>query len=367
MKVNRVSTLWKIAVAVGCLCALLLWLAFHSVRELPLVIPALTRSVKVMTLTEDRSPRYYHARVVGGARSVLSFPEGGQLMLDPVPAGTLVKAGALLAVLDQRELLDQVRSLQSQILQTQDGIRQVQRRQDRSENLRSQRILAPLKLQTIKSDLVRAKAELKELETALEALNARLQSLEIRAPSDGLVSRCFASASTNVEAGQAILEFQDLSAPQVAFVAHQSDMVRFADPQGWTYQAVFDGEPPLELEFKAVGAPRGQRSNLFPVTMELLNPSRPPLPGRTCVVKVTSQAAGSRIFQIPLAALARGRKGDQSAVWRYSDGQVQRVAVTVRAIWGSMAVVAGDCQWGDRIVTGGLYYLRDGQKVTLVG
>ena len=54
-------------------------------------------------------------------------------------------------------------------------------------------------------------------------------------------------------------------------------------------------------------------------------------------------------------------------LWRFEDGQVRRVPVTVAGWKGAQLEVSGEgLRDGDLIVTAGVHFLKDGQKVRLM-
>src|SRR5215469_2701684 len=93
------------------------------------------------------------------------------------------------------------------------------------------------------------------------------------------------------------------------------------------------------------------------------------LTGMTGIVTLTYRRAsilGDQIT-VPVAAVMKDSTGAQVAWTIDPDGKVTRRPVKTGAVTGSDIVVLEGLQPGDRIVTAGVSFLRDGMKVRDLG
>ena len=91
------------------------------------------------------------------------------------------------------------------------------------------------------------------------------------------------------------------------------------------------------------------------------------LPGMAVTVTVDfSAGAAEKRFLVPEPAVLAEENGAHW-LWRFEDGQVSRVPVAVAGWKGDRLEVSGEgLRDGDLIVTAGVHFLRDGQKVRLL-
>ncbi|MBR1671773.1 MAG: hypothetical protein IJ702_02485, partial [Fretibacterium sp.] len=114
------------------------------------------------------------------------------------------------------------------------------------------------------------------------------------------------------------------------------------------------------------------RTNTYPVTAVM--PQQKDvnfLPGMAVIVEVNFRpgdaAKPDGKYAVPATAILNGGT-DENFVWRYEEGAVRRVPVSVGAPRsdGSLEVAGPDLRDGDIIVTAGVHFLREGQKVRLM-
>ena len=79
----------------------------------------------------------------------------------------------------------------------------------------------------------------------------------------------------------------------------------------------------------------------------------------------TAQPENGGKFTVPTTAIRN--QGESNYVWRYVDGKVSLVPITVGQIRadGMVEIEGAALRGGDVIVTAGVYFLHEGQKVRL--
>jgi RND family efflux transporter MFP subunit len=286
----------------------------------------------------------------------LSFKTGGVIATIEVEQGSRVHKGQLLASLAQQEIaaaLAQARALA-----------------DKAErDLERGRALF--------ADEVATREQLDDLTTARDVAAAGLRAAEfnarytrIEAPADGIVLRKLAEANELVAAGQPVLVLGDTSGGWIVSASlSDRDIVRVRRGDG--ARVTFDAYP----------------GKLFAATVSELASAADPAtgtyemklsiePGDTrfvqgLVAKVEMTAApGAGLPIVPVQALLEA-DGSQAVVYviaRRDDGDVaRRVAVHIGRLVGESVEILDGLSGGERVVTEGASYLRDGQSVRVLG
>ena len=137
-------------------------------------------------------------------------------------------------------------------------------------------------------------------------------------------------------------------------------------------EARFDAIPgrtfPVKLKEFVVQA--DVRTKTYPVTVTLPQPEGARvLPGMAVTVTVDFSGGTRRnVFLVPESAILGGEAdGPTRSVWLYRDGTVTLVPVTVNE-WrnGMIEISSAGLAAGGRIVTAGVHFLREGQKVRIL-
>jgi RND family efflux transporter MFP subunit len=285
----------------------------------------------------------------------LSFKTGGIIAFIDIEQGERVRKGQLLASLAQQEVaaaLAQARALADK------AARDLERGQ------------------ALFADEVATREQLEDLTTARDVAAAQLRSTEfnarfarIEAPSDGIVLHKLAEADELVAPGQTVIVLGDTSGGWiVSATLTDRDIVRVRP--GDTAQVTLDAYP----------------GRVFPATVTELASAADPATGtyemklavapdgerfvQGLVAKVElASAAGSSVPVVPVQALleADGAEAIVYVVARRDEVEVaERVAVQLGRLVGERVEVLGGLAGGERVVTEGASYLRDGQAVRVL-
>lgn len=294
---------------------------------------------------------------LGPAEQVrLSFKTGGVIAAIDVEQGSRVRKGQLLASLAQQEIaaaLAQARALA-----------------DKAErDLERGRALF--------ADEVATREQLDDLTTARDVAVAGLRAAEfnarftrIEAPADGIVLRKLAEASELVAAGQPVLVLGDTSGGWIVR-ASLSDRdfvrVRSGDSASVTLDA-YPGRvfPATVTELASAADPA---TGTYEMKLSIEPGDVHFVQGLVAKVELTA-AAGAGVPVVPVQSLleADGSEAVVYVIARRDDGDVaERVAVRIGRLVGDRVEILGGLSGGERVVTEGASYLRDGQSVRVLG
>ena len=349
--------------------------------------PEVVRPVRTITLKggHEEFNRRYFGTVQGGKRADLSFRVSGTLSRIYVEKGASVKRGTLLATLDPRDFNTRISQAQSALSQAQAQYNNAQADFKRYENLYKQKVIARAQYDSVKTQVDVAKSAVNSANANLKSARDALKDTELRAPFDGIIANRTVENYQDVTAKQTIFSLQDLNALEIVFNIPDNDVLTAPLPQVRSLRdlqlyanmlnlnAIFEAMPEkvFPLKIKEIGT-QATASNTYPVTA-IMPPIKEirALPGMAVTVEVdfdgdNSQAENNDKFLVPVTAI-RNEYND-NYVWRYAVGQVSRVPVNVGQIRNdsSVEIDGKTLKNGDVIVTAGVYFLHEGQKVRLL-
>jgi RND family efflux transporter MFP subunit len=384
------------------------------------------RPVKTMVIAagDETHVRTFPGKVEASRKAELAFQVSGLLISFPVKEGQKVKKADVIAKLRQDEFEARLKSLQGQLDQARAQLRSLRQGARPEEKLRLEAGVraAEAKLANTRSELDRAEQGIRlnviaradydiaktnyklaqeELESARQLLekgaiareedieaqegivrglegrvveaNLQLQDSILRAPYDGVIAQRFVEEKQNVGAKQPVVRFQDIDEVEVGVDVPETVMasgIRSSDIVELV--AELSGVPGVRLpvQIREVAQVADPVTQTFKVRTAMpVPPEVRVLPGMTAVVTLTYRRAkvlGDRVL-VPITAVFKQPAGEQ-VVWVLgTDGTVSARPVKVGAATGERVEIIEGLRPGDRIVTAGVRFLRDGMKVRDLG
>lgn len=364
-KVRRVVPLVMVALAGAGVAAFAL--SAKNVATAPASPDTVVRPVQVhvVRLAPLAQPRILVGTLRARVEGDQGFRVAGKIASRKVQIGDRVKAGSVLASLDETDYRLNREAAEAELAAARASARQAELERDRIAELRARGWSTEQLFDRQKAALEEALGRLKRAERQVELTTNTQSYAELKAEADGIVIGVFAEAGQVVAAGQAILRIardgdreaqvalpeQDLalakangavaslwSAPSVQHKASLRELSPNADPATRTFQARY------AVSGLAPDAPLGMT-----VTLTLTG---------------ADERKGARV---PLSAILN--EGGNSAVFvvDVQNGAIQRKEVTLVSYDSREAVVGGGLSDGDRVITLGIHTLRVGQKVRVLG
>ena len=296
--------------------------------------------------------------VVGAREELpLAFKIGGVVARVEAEDGQVVRAGQLLAALEQPEIGAEVR---------------------RAEAAAAQAARELARAQALFRDSVISQAALEGAATAADVAQAGVEIARfnqryavIRAPAAGTVLRRMAEPGQQVAGGTPVLFFASGRGGQVVRVGladRDAAQVRVGDPAVVHFD---DGRPEARARVTQVGAGALPGTGTFEVELALAAAVRSSAGGEAsglvARVRIEPRRA-ARVRLVPLAALLEG-DADSAIVWTVAAGGTtpQRKVVRVAAIEGQWALIAAGLGEARQVVTTGAPYLDAGSTIRLAG
>ena len=286
----------------------------------------------------------------------LAFKLAGQVLDVPVSQGERVEKGALLAELDPRDI-------ELQVAATRSAFEEARSVQQRMQRLLAHEAVSRQEAEAAATRYAQAKST---YDNTLDLLN----DTRLRAPFAGVVERVYVDNFERVQAGQSILRLVNPVTTTVQFTLPESalDLLRDSSTR---FSVLFDNYRGVLFAARLKDyAQTSSDASGFPVSLTLENPDPGRYrisPGMSCTITMQSADPVPDAVSLPVSAICAPAEGG-TWVWVVgADDRVTRRAVTLGELFGrDRVVVDSGLSAGERVVTAGVYRLREGEQVRIL-
>jgi len=290
----------------------------------------------------------------------LAFQVSGPLIKLNVIEGQDVNAGDIIAQIDPRDLRS-IRDGAKARFQQADGDFK------RDETLHAQGHVAKARLDKTSAARDISASELERAEKALRDTN-------LRAPFTGTIAKRYVDNFQDVRSKQVIVSLQDITELEIVSNLPESLIAQrgASNQRPAKIFGVFESAPGqrLPLTIKETAAEADPITRTYEVTAVFPAPDGMlVLPGMTATVIAELPSTGDAPLTVPTSAIFGEPAGGEGAfVWLVdpATSQVSRLAIQVGQLTGNSAIVQDGLSVGDRVVTAGVHYLVEGQRVRIV-
>lgn len=311
---------------------------------------------------EDRRQLTFSGVTRAARRARLGLPIGGRLVARPVEVGDQVRAGQILARLDDRELTNAVTSARGALEELEARQSQKERDFERVRQLREAKAATEEELEqtassveALRSSIMSATARLKESERLMD-------ETRLAAPFSGVITEVLYEPGEMVVAGSQIVALSGSGAMELEVEIPESVIPEVVKGDA---AAVF--LPALGKsvggKIKSLGLAAAGPGRLFPVTVALPETSSL-APGMTA--ELTLRLAAATSLALPVEAVINPGGQSPAVFLVRQDGnghRVHKLKVEVGSLLDHRVLVQGELAAGDRVVVGGQRGLLDGEAV----
>ena len=352
-------------VVLACTVLPLLMTACREEAPLP---PPESRPVKTMVIGGVTSGDYRQFPGVVDAmqKAELSFRVEGKLKEILVKEGDMVEKGQLLARLDptdyQIKLNDRKASYET-----------AKANYERAKKLVEKGAISRVDHDKIRAEYATAKAN-------LEAAEQDLKYTSLKATFPGYIAKRHVENFEEVRRKQAIFTLQDISELEIRVDVPENLMIQLrrqvepgktSEPRRKMY-AVFDQIKDVEfpLELKEISTTADVNTRTFEATLKMKSPENyNVLPGMTATVFAelfTSEMGKTVTVDLPVTAVVAD--ADKAAtVWVVDEDTMTVSSKPVKpGMLSSNSISVSGLEVGERVVTAGAAFMREGMKVTLL-
>lgn len=335
----------------------------------------IVRSVKTIVVTPSTSigNRQLSGVLKPAEESDLSFQVGGTVEKVEVKLGDAVKKGQVLASIDPRDYELKLKSAKAELESDKVNVKTAKEHLNRQEHLITKGVVSQAGLDKARS-AYEASVSKEEISTSrVEEATRNLDRTKLMAPFDGIISLRSIEPHQETQTGRVLFKLQSKEGLKAEVLVPEI-LVREIKPQ----QEVSIKFPTLkDLEIPGVVrevSAQGSAGNAFPVTIDLQKTPESLRAGMSINALFKGDAKDSvATFLIPLSSLDLSHKAQndvknkKSSVYLFdkSESIVKRHEITIGDIQGNLIQVIEGIKEGDILVTAGVPFLEEGQKVTL--
>lgn len=338
-------------ILISALTILLLTAGCKSERKEEPSAPVVGIRLQDVGLTKYIAPVRCTGSLSAKTESKLSFKTGGIIERILVDEGQSVKKGQLLAELNLEEIRSRV---------TQAGlvVRKAERDFRRVENLYR--------------DSVATLEQFQNAETALEVARANeriarfnLEYSAIKAPADGKILKRIAETDEIIAPGHPVFLFASTRSDWVVRASlTDMDIVRLNMlDSARIYFDAYPGEVFMGL-VSEIGTAADPYTGTYEIEIQVLRKPGKPVSGIIARVEVYPGKAEDRII-IPFESLVDGA-GLSGYVYVLEDSVPRRRKISIEAFADRGIIVAEGLNTGEKLVTVGASYLREGSRVRIM-
>jgi RND family efflux transporter MFP subunit len=305
----------------------------------------------------------------------LSFSVKGKLIDVPLREGSEFKAGQEIARLDPSDFERELATQRSRLESLQIRLRDAEDMFRRQSTLAKSGTVSPAGLSRAEAALASARSDRQVAEVAVATAEENLKRTRLIAPREGIVTKLLAKQFEEISAGQAVYEVGRQDALEVVVLVPEQliPVIRYGEPITATLPGLQDNV--VKGRIIEIGA-TAEAGNAFRVRARLDRPTPGARSGMSATVilpvPLTKMGQGP-VFSVPLSAIRFDTTetgpvvGQRATVFVFDGtrGVVERREVPVVGMAGNRVFVSDGLTPGDRVVTAGVAFLRDGQKARL--
>ena len=324
--------------------------------------------------------------VVAQRKAAIGSKATGRLEWLGVAEGSRVKAGEIIARIDNRDVVAQAESAQANVLAARAGLRQVEAEErdaalqlKRNEDLAGKGFMPQATVDTAKARADRARAGVASAAATIGVAEANARNAKvavdytlIRAPFDGVILSKSANVgdmvtpfSSAADSKGAVVNMADMSTLEVEADVSESSLAKVSvgQPCEITLDALPDARFRGHINRMVPTVDRAKATVMTKVRFDLIDPRV--LPEMSAKVSFLSQEVAPE-QQRPLLAVnpdALAARDGRTVLFVIRDGKAIEVAVTPGLRVGELTVIGGDVKSGDKVVLKPAPELKNGALV----
>lgn len=315
-----------------------------------------------LKLTRPEAVRYRPSVEVTGTlqpwRSAdVGFEAGGRLLRLDCAVGSVVKAGAVLAVLDGKSAAAQVSQAQASSRAAEASLAMAEDNLRRTEALVATKAVPEAQAEQARQQVALARAQLEASRATAQLAQTGAVDRVISAPFDGLITKAPTSPGGVVQPGTALIHIEDHTRFRLSATVSEDDAL-LVRPGAVVDVAMRDRTVKGKVTTLVPSLDQGTRR--APIEVEVQNDPKAPLLAWSFVK--ASVASDTEISALKIPAAAR-RPGSQTEVVKLEGGRVRFVRVVHGTDEQGNWLVREGLAEGDAVVLDADPELKDGDSV----
>lgn len=329
----------------------------------------IVRPARVITVgdTSGIVERGFPGRAAATEEIELSFRVPGSLIQRPISVGDEVSAGQLVASLDPDTFTTEVERSQAEVAAAVAAVERTRLELERQEALLVEGWVTQSRVETVQAAHNNAKASLLAAEAGLKRAELDLGYTTLVAPFDGVVVDTYVENFQEVQVKQRVARIVDTSRIEfwVSLPEHLMPQLEFVENLAVEFDA-FPGEL-LPAAVSEISNEASQTTRAFDVNLVMDQPEGftvlPGMAGRATGQQSTGPTGDHAGYELPLSAIYNP-SGEGNFVWVFDEANsVVSLREVVLGDTTRLGIRVTGVQPGEIVVTAGVEFLTDGQKV----
>lgn len=358
-----------VALAIGSIVAAVI---VTGCEEPPAKKAERVRAIKPFTVSEPANGvvRRYSGKIAAAETSALSFAVSGTVAKVNAAAGDKVTRGQVLALLDTKTFDLDLQAAQSELRSAQAKQAEAQLDRKRKSDLFKKGWVTKAAFDSAEAKAISARSAVETARSQLGRARRDLGKSRLVAPYDGTIAKRDVEPFAEVKAGATLFEINASGGMEMQFSVPDSIVRRLTIglPVAVTVSTLNDCG--CMAHVTEIGSASGT-GNAVNVTAALVSSPKSLLPGMAGEVRLTlaNDDAATSGYLVPLSTVAPADRAGEGYVFKYDRkaGQVRKTPITGREGRDNMIQVTEGVAAGDILAAAGVTFLRDGQKVRLLG
>ncbi len=292
-------------------------------------------------------------RVVAATDANLAFKVAGTLRRVYVGEGSYVKAGQLVAELDDTDYKVQLSATKAEYAQVKAD---------------AERVIALYKEGgTTASNYDKARYGLEQMEAKLQNHTNQLKYTKLYAPYSGYVQQKFFDGNETVGAGMPVVALMANAKPEVEVNLPAS---AYVDRQNFCgYSCSMDVLPGRQVDLELISIlPQANANQLYTMRLRMKGNNPQVAPGMSAWVSIQVGNNAKKEVRVPVTALVE--KDGRTLIYVYDPAkkQVRETEVKTERLHtdGTVEVTGSGVKAGDKVVSAGAHHIKNGQRVKLL-
>jgi len=350
---------------------LLAALVVASCEEPPPPVAEKVRSIKTIVVAERGTgqARRFPGVIEAVDTSSISFEVGGNTREILVDVGARVKAGDVLAKLDDTPFKLNVDAAEAEVGRAKANQAEKKTDFDRQDTLYKKEWVSKAAWDQAKAAYDSTTSQVSYANSKLNLARRDLEKTVLRAPFDGVIAARQADPFQEVARGEKIFDIYIEGAMQVRLSVPETVIHQFNVGLPATISFPNEKIPPQEGRISEVGTVATE-ANAFTIKVALTSPPAELRPGMTAeATLLLGNETGEQTFLLPLSAIAPGDEPGRGYVFLFDEATSTVKKTPVRGAGGvrdDEVLIAEGVAAGDTVAVAGVSFLHDGQRVKLL-
>jgi len=356
----------KRLIIIGMLAGLLV-LTGCNPQEKEKVVQAKPHSVSIAAVENHNLPIVVNSvgRLVPNREVVLSSQVSGIVQAYSVDTGDVVTANKMVVALDPTDYQLGLNEARANLLSASARYAAAKNSFQRAGQLLPEKVITTEVYDKIEAEYKATQAAVSQAEAVVDINQRRLDKTVITAPFDGLVTRRLVETGQNINIGEPVMAIADMQSMRVEIHVNEQDYV-YLDKDD-TVTVLVEAYPDVSFsgQVDRIGVKADPHTNTFEVEILVANPDLIFKAGLTATVNITIDEIQGAIMIPQNCVLFRKNRQEVFVVTEVDRATVRQVKLG-RVDGSSVRIVEGLAP-GDKLVTTGSQYLKDGDSVIITG